>query len=783
MLESFKHLQIVEVAEGVAGPVCGLMFADLGAQVRKFEPPLGDRAREWGPLVGDHSSAIFEQLNRGKQSVRCDLGAADGRERFALAAAQADVVLVQMDPADRAACGIDWRALAGQHPGLIVCEIDDFGDRGPLANLPGSELTVQAMSGFSRYLGEVDGVPCRVGYEIGGMAGGIHAFHAASAALFSRLRNGAGQYVHLSSLGALLSMKSILFAANSKPDAWNGFHLLGPRWPPDTGWDTRDGQITFDFRHQQREEWVAFCKAVGLAHLPDHPDYKDWRSTIYIGDRRHQYGQPYREVFARMSCEEASALINSHGGTSVKFHDYAEVLAHPQTKVLEPLVNVAAAPAGARTQIGLPFRFGDVEVRLSMPRAPQLGEHDAASLPARPAFASRAPAAAAAGKGSGGPLQGIKVLDASVGAAGPWAGVLLGQLGADVIKLESPQGDFIRNVMPTQRGLGTTYISMNFNKRGIVLDLKKPEDRAHAHALAQQADVFIENFRPGVADRIGVGYAELSAINPKLIYASASGFGPKGPMVEIGATDPHIQPFTGTCSVNGFPGGKHQRWRWYGHFDCTTAAVIVQGVLAALMEREATGQGKLLQVTMLEAALALQRVRLAEHLAGGETKPQGSGTTYLVPDQAFQTQDRWVAVSVTSRAQWTRFCAAIGRPEIATDAKFATNPQRLRNRAELIPVLEKIFAEKPAAYWLLTLRNAQVPCATFAAMDDFRYHTHYLQNGMVETFDTPHWGAVMMGGIPWRFDRTPAQLWPGTLPGECTDEILEGHWPPPGAKG
>ena len=782
MLESFKDLKIVEIAEGVAGPACGLMFADLGAQVRKFEPTHGDRTREWGPLVGDNSSAIFEQLNRGKQSVRCDLGTAEGRERFALEAAQADVVLVQMDPADRAACGIDWRGLTEKYSGLIVCEIDDFGNRGPLANLPGSELTVQAMSGFSRYLGEVNGDPCRVGYEIGLMAGGTHCFHAACAALFSRMRLGEGQYVHVSSLGALLSMKSILFAANSNPDAWGGFHLLGPRWPEDTGWDTKDGQITFDFRHEQRSGWVAFCNAVGLGHLPDHPDYKDWRSTIYIGDRRHKYGQPYREVFARMTCAQASDLINSLGGISVKFHDYAEVLAHPQTKILEPLVNVAAAPAGARSQIGMPFRYGNIEVRASMPRAPQLGEHNAAPLTKRGAFARASPTGTA-GKGSGGPLQGIKVLDASMGAVGPWAGVLLGQLGADVIKLESPQGDFIRNIMPTQRGLGTTYISMNFNKRGIVLDLKKPEERAHVHALVQQADVFIENFRPGVADRIGVGHAELSALNPKLIYASASGFGREGPMVEIGATDPHIQPFTGSCSVNGLPGGKHQRWRWYGHFDCTTATVIVQGVLAALVEREATGQGKLLQVTMIEAALYLQRVRLAEHLAGGDTKPLGSGTTYLVPDQAFKTQDRWVAVSVTSRAQWNSFCGAIGRSDIATNEKFSSNPQRMRNRAELIPVLEKIFSQKPAAYWLITLRAAQVPCATFATMDEFRYHTHYLQNRMVENFDTPHWGRLMMGGIPWRFDRTPAQLWPGTLPGECTAEIIEKNWPPVGAKG
>ena len=765
------------------------MFADLGAEVIKFEPIGGDRSREWGPpcisAAGARSSAIFEQLNRGKQSVQCDLTSAAGRARLLASVAGADVVLVHQDPVDRIACGIDWRALAAQHAGLIVCAIDEQGERGPLAPFAGSELTVQALSGFTRYLGDLNGVPCRLGFEISSMAGGTHAFHAAAAALFERLRSGQGQYVHVSCLGALMSMKSILFAANADPDKWEGFHLLGPRWPADTGWETKDGQITFDFRYQYREQWVAFCHAVGLGHLVDHPDYEDWRSTIQIGDRRHHYGQPYREVFARMTCAEASALINGCGGISVKFHDYAEVLAHPQTRAMEVLVQVPDAPAGAQQQIGVPFRYDGVIARPVMPRAPYLGEHEAVQWRARPSVgpsgkrdAAARSAVQAAGKSGGGPLQGIKVLDASMGAVGPWTGVLLGQLGADVVKLESPQGDFIRSVMPTQRGLGTTYIAMNLNKRGIVLDLKKPAERAQVHGLAQQADVFIENFRPGVADRIGVGYAELSSRNPRLIYASASGFGPKGPMVEIGATDPHIQPFTGTCSVNGLPGGKHQGWRWYGHFDTTTATMIVQGVLAALIEREQSGKGRLLQISMLEAALSLQRVRMAEHLAGGHPTRMGSATTYLVPDQAFQTQDRWVAVSVTNHDQWQRFCGALGRPDLAIDPDFSSNPQRVRHRDTLVPQLEKLFAAKPAAYWRLTLGRAQVPCALFATMDEFRHHAHYLDNGMIASIDTPHWGRMTMGGLPWHFSATPAHLRPGTLPGECTREIVDGNWPP-----
>ncbi len=375
-----------------------------------------------------------------------------------------------------------------------------------------------------------------------------------------------------------------------------------------------------------------------------------------------------------------------------------------------------------------------------------------------------------------GPLKGLKVIDASQGAVGPWAGSLLGQLGADVLKLEAPSGDFIRAIMPAKRGLSTTYIASNSSKRGVTLDLKLKDERAQAHALVAKADVFIENFRPGVADRIGIGYAELAAINPRLIYASASGFGPIGPMVPMGATDPHIQAFTGSCSVNGEPGGLRQRIRWYGQFDCNTSIHIVQSILAALFEREQSGRGQYLEITMVEAALDLQRVRISEHLAGGQPVPMGSATTYLVPDQAFKTQDRPIAVSATSPRQWRSLCAAIGRSELAGDSRFARNPQRVENREQLIPILEAVFRERPMQYWLEQLHRANVPCAAFTSFDEFRWNVHYIENGMVRMHNTV-WGTLCLCDPPWTFTRTPATITPAAQPGEHTREIIDGGWP------
>lgn len=233
-------------------------------------------------------------------------------------------------------------------------------------------------------------------------------------------------------------------------------------------------------------------------------------------------------------------------------------------------------------------------------------------------------------------------------------------------------------------------------------------------------------------------------------------------MVGIGATDPHIQAFTGGASVNGSPGGLRQRWRWYGHFDCTTAMCITEAVLAALYHREVSGKGQLIRTTMVEAGLALQRVRIAELLSGGSPRPMGSATTYLVPDQAFETQDKPIALSVTSRRQWDHFCQAIGNVALRDDPRFSTNPRRVEHRDTLIPLLQEALRTRPAAYWLQVFAKWNIPCATFTSFDEFRYHTHYLENDMVRRLATRDWGWLTVGGVPWAFSKTPGSIRPGS---------------------
>jgi len=557
-MTAYAGLRIAELAEGAAGPLCAMYFADFGAAVTKLERGGGDRARKWGSA--QQHEAIFKYVNRGKCSMTLDDTAIRRVVDDAAWLAGFDAIVVHLGPVDHATLNIDWRALAASQPKLVVCEITDFGQRGPMKHWSGSELVLQALSGFTRYLGEPGADPVRVGADIATAATAAAAFQAIAAALFARDRTGRGQYVHVNALKALLSLKSALMAAQHRPDAWGGFHLRGPFVSPDCGWATKDGQVTFDFRHDQHAAWASFCKEIGVGHIVADAEYSDWRSTIFTGDRRHDLGRVYHSFFTSHSSEAVADTINRCGGISVKLQNASEVVAHPQVQCVAPFVTVEDSHSAVLMQVGPPFEFSRpfLRERFTAPRAQTAGDDRTANI-ALPSATASTPCHPEA------PLRGVRVLDAGVGGVGPFAGSVLGMLGAEVVKLESPAGDFIRNIMPTQGGLSTTYMALNTHKRGLVLDMKDPAQRRVALELAGTADVFIENFKRGIAEKLGLGYEALTIVNPRLLYVSASGFGQTGPMADLGASDPHVQAFSGLSALNSTSGGDHQLWRWYGH--------------------------------------------------------------------------------------------------------------------------------------------------------------------------------------------------------------------------
>jgi crotonobetainyl-CoA:carnitine CoA-transferase CaiB-like acyl-CoA transferase len=374
-----------------------------------------------------------------------------------------------------------------------------------------------------------------------------------------------------------------------------------------------------------------------------------------------------------------------------------------------------------------------------------------------------------------GPLSGIRVLDFGRFAVGPAAGMYLGQLGAEVIKIESPTGDGSQKVLPLKGGVSIVYMTVNSNKKNILLDLRNPDDREVAFRLATTADVLIENFRPGVIERLGLGYADVSAKNPRIVYCAGSGYGSRGPMRELGSTDHFGQAISGFVSVNGAPGGEPELLRQAGFVDMASAQRLLHAILAGLYVRERTGRGQKVETSQLAAGLGLVSTRLAEATASTETPgPMGSACPTCVPSQAFRgADDRWIYVTAETPDQWQRLCGALARPDLAADPRYARNRDRVRHRDALLAELAGLFGGQPAHVWLERLLAAGVPCALHWTDDTHAplwSDPHVSTVGFREPVETP-WGVVNIVLPPWRFSETPATLTRAPAPDEHAEEI------------
>ncbi len=361
----------------------------------------------------------------------------------------------------------------------------------------------------------------------------------------------------------------------------------------------------------------------------------------------------------------------------------------------------------------------------------------------------------------GGPLEGIRVIDVSEGAQGPWGGALLADLGADVIKVERPVGEMMRHGGPTKRGMPLPHAGMNHGKRNIVLDVKTEDGMLAMLELVKTADVFLENWRRDVAPRIGLDYASLIKINPNLVYASASGFGDGGRYGPLASTDGFSQAMAGYYSLNGPEGGPGERPRFIV-IDFTSPLTAVQAILMALLERDRTGHSQWVHVSQLRTLLSVGQIRSAEYFMSGNVPvPMGSANAYCVPSQGFRTADKHIFVDCPTEETWKAFCTVIDLPKLIDDPKFATNALRVEHRKELIPILEKAMVRFEGHRWVEKLRAAGVPASEVVLdIDDMFVDEQITAQDLIQISEHEDIGWVRHNAVPWDFSKTPAVYGP-----------------------
>jgi glutaryl-CoA transferase len=363
-----------------------------------------------------------------------------------------------------------------------------------------------------------------------------------------------------------------------------------------------------------------------------------------------------------------------------------------------------------------------------------------------------------------GPLAGLRVLDLSRVLAGPLCTMLLGDLGADVLKVERPgAGDDTRTWGPPFAGgpagrEAAYYLCVNRNKRSVAADLKTAEGQALVRRLARGADVLVENFAPGTMERMGLGYEALAAENPGLVFCSVTGYGGEGSGAGRPGYDFAVQARAGWMSITGEPDGAPMK-AGVALADVVTGQNAAIAVLAALRERERSGRGQKVEVSLFDSAVAaLVNVAQAALVTGEEPRRWGNAHATIVPYQAFDAADRPFVVAVGNDAQWKKLCAATGADDLAADERFATNPGRVENRAEVVGRLAERLRTRPAAEWLARLEAAGVPCAPVQSVGEVLRDPVLTERGGVWEMEGATYGRVGTVASPLRFSRTPAAL-------------------------
>jgi len=372
------------------------------------------------------------------------------------------------------------------------------------------------------------------------------------------------------------------------------------------------------------------------------------------------------------------------------------------------------------------------------------------------------------------PLSGVRILELGQIIAGTYGCQVLSDLGAEVIKIETPEGDLgrIPSVAP-YKGVSALFLTFNRNKKSVVINLKTEEGRALFHELVKKSDVVLDNFRAGVLERLQADYATLSAINPRIIQCSVTGFGTDGAYKDFPALDLVIQAISGYLSITGEAGRPPARVG-IPLADLAGGIFSCEAVLAALYARERTGKGSRVETSMFDGMLNLLSYMGTHFLTTGELpKPQGSAHEFTVPWQAFAAQDGYVVIATRQENFWKKLCVVLEHPALADDPRFATNPLRLEHRALLVPMLEHIMRQKTVKEWLAKLYAAEVPAAPVNSLDGAFSEPPVMEREMIVEYDHPQVGRVRIPGNPIKFEGAGKTISnPAPLLGEHTDAVL-----------
>ncbi len=782
MSGALAGVRVVELAEGVPGPYCGKLLAGLGADVIKVERPGGDPARCEGPFPGDvpdgEKSGLFLHLNTGKRSVVREPINAWDREGVHELLASADVAIVGSSESREVAGLYDPRALTERHPHLVVVSITPFGLEGSYADYAASELILYALSGYMMLTGAPDREPIKAYGNLVEYQGGSHAALGALSALRARrFTGGRGQLVDV----AVMEAGSFLLGGvEQQAHTWgrvirrSGTRLLGtiPEHPyPSTIRPCKDGYVHCHSNNRHRDLLGALIPHPRLlepeviAEMTGHADEIDAIMDEWLADKER------RDIV-----EEAQALRLPFTEVFVP----GEVMHDPRHLERESFVEVEHPGAGTLLQPGAPMRLS--ETPWTTRPAPVLGQHEHETGWRNPPLEPPAPTTTPGKR----PLAGLRVIDFTVAVAGPIATSVLADLGADVIKVEAPNGRPISGAgaaplldghedRPYDRLM--VFNQLNHGKRGITLDVAHPEGRASFLDLVAKSDVVVQNFAPRVMGNLGLDFASLQAANPGIILVSMPAFGLDGPFRDRSAYGPGVDAMSGLSHLTGYDDGPPMK---PGNYFCDQNAGMLAAfaTVAAVHHREHGGGGQHVVLPMIDGEFqVLGDAYMDVAMNGRERHRCGNDHLWMAPHDVFpcRGEDAWVAIAVATDAQWEALCRVIGRPELAPDERFATVEARHRNRQATREAIAAWTGERTHYEAMAALQAAGVPAGAVLNAVELLADPHVRAREAFEYVDVPAVGKTPYPRVAFTLERTPAPI-ERTAPafGQDNDEVFTG---------
>jgi crotonobetainyl-CoA:carnitine CoA-transferase CaiB-like acyl-CoA transferase len=787
-------VRVLDLTQGIAGPFGTRQLADHGATVLKLERPGGgDPTRRAGPFPGDRPdperSGLFLYLNAGKQGTVLDLAEPSGAERLRELARGADLLVESFRPGALERRGLGHAALAERNPRLCTISLSNFGQSGPYRDWELTEIVAFALSGPMYQTGLPGREPLGYAEHCTQTFAGLSLAAIAVGALIGARRTGRGCHVDLSIAEAFLAggerQPVSYFYSREIPqrigDPLREQFLMGC-------YPCRDGYVAVQGVGRGESWWPRVFKMMGRPELSADPRFAN--SLAIMAHKRD-----FDALWAGWLMAHTRREIFDAGAEArfpiAPVYDARDMHADPHFAARGVFADVEHPRAGRLKLPVTPLRLHGSPAPPPRP-APLLGEHTAELERASAPRADSGPALAAAGNGL--PLAGVRVLELAEGWAGPMTGMWLGDLGAEVIKVEAVQRfDHARGPIEVPEGLSgypgrrsgprpydvaTAYVTANRNKLGVTIDLSRPRGVELFKRLVAVSDVVATNMVTGVPEKMGIGYEALRQVKPDLIMLTCSGYGASGPYARRVTMGGAMDGIAGYSALRHYPDRTPDTVNYSTHTDVVTGLSNALALLLALAHRQRTGEGQWVEVSGVEASLQHVPEALVDFALNARTRgSRGNGHPHMAPHGVYPCagKDRWLALAVRDERDWRALCARAGEPDWARDPRFADAEGRIRHRAELDARISEWTRTRDPIALMHALQRDRIPAAAVHDARDHAHDPHWQARGVYQPTPLPGHGTYPLPTSPWVVDgqRLGLRLRPPAL-GEHNRAVLQG---------